>query len=258
MAYKTLKVEIREKVGLITLDRPMAMNVVNAELLDELLTALARFDADDAVGAVVITGDAKHFSAGHDIVEMRALTPSALLKVDPQARKWDAFSHTRKPVIAAVAGYAQGGGCELAIACDFIIAAETARFSFPETTLGVIPAAGGVQRLTRLVGRAKAMEMLLSGRIMDAVEAERSGLASRVVPADDLIDEALSAAGRIAERAPMAVLAAKEAVHAVDECGLEEGVRAERRLFQALLSVEDSREGLDAFIEKRAPQFRGR
>ncbi len=258
MATNTLSVETRDRVGLIRLNRPTVMNAVNKEMLREIAETLARFDADDAVGAVVVTGDEKVFSAGHDVPEMRAVKPSALLRADLDADYWSAIWQARKPVVAAVAGYAHGGGCELALACDFILAADNARFGFPDTTLGVIPAAGGAQRLTRLIGRAKATEMLLTGRNIDATEAERCGLVSRVFPADDIVDEAVRVAARIAERAPLAVLAAKEAVRAVDETMLAEGVRAERLLWRANLGAEDSKEGLDAFMETRTPQFRGK
>ncbi|MCI4663737.1 MAG: enoyl-CoA hydratase-related protein [Neomegalonema sp.] len=258
MAYTNLKAEIRDRVGLITLNRPSAMNALNAEMLHELAEAIGKYDGDDAVASIVLTGDEKVFCAGRDIAELRAATPVALMKKDQQAADWAQIWRARKPLIGAVAGYANGGGFELALACDFVIAAQSARFGFPEATLGVIPSAGGVQRLTRLVGRAKAMEMLLTGRNMDANEAERSGLVSRVAPADDLVDEALRAAATIAERAPLAVLAAKDAVRAVDETHLTEGVRAEHRLLLALLATEDASEGMDAFIEQRAPQFRGK
>lgn len=258
MAHNTLSVETRDRVGLIRLSRPTVMNAINREMLRELAETLARFEGDDAVGATVVTGDEKAFSQGHDIPEMRAAAPTAMMREDADEELWDAIWRARKPVIAAVAGYAHGGGCELALACDFIVAADTARFGFPDTTLGVIPAAGGAQRLTRLVGRARATEMLLTGRNIDAVEAERWGLASRVVAADDLVDEAVKLAARIADRAPLAVLAAKEAVRAADETPLNAGVSAERRLWRALLTAEDSKEGLDAFIETRTPQFRGK
>ena len=258
MAYETLKVETRERVGIIALDRPDAMNAINAQMLGELRDALAKFDADDAVAAVIVTGDDRVFCAGHDIAELRAATSPDLLKADPLAESWLAIWRSRKPLIAAVAGYAQGGGLELALACDFIIAAEKARFGFPDTKFGIIPPVGGAQRLARLIGRAKATEMLLTGRNIDAAEAERAGLVSQVFPADAMMDEAHKAATRIAERAPLAVLAAKEAVRAVDETLLGEGLRSERRLYHALLSAEDAREGMDAYLEQRAPQFRGK
>lgn len=258
MAQTTITVETKDRVGLIRLNRPSAMNAINAEMAGEIAEALGKFDADDAVAAAVIAGDEKVFSGGHDIPEMRAIEPAGLLRSDPVADHWTAIWRTRKPTIAAVAGYAHGGGCELALACDFILAANTAKFGFPDATLGVIPSTGGAQRLTRLVGRAKAAEMLLTGRNIDASEAERCGLVSRIVPAEDIVDEAVRTAGRIAERAPLAVLAAKQAVRAVDETHLCEGARIERTLWRTLIASEDGREGLDAFIETRTPQFRGK
>ncbi|HUF57217.1 MAG TPA: enoyl-CoA hydratase [Thermohalobaculum sp.] len=257
MAYRNITVETREHVALITLDRPDALNALNAALMDELGEALDKFDADETVGAIVITGSDKAFAAGADIKEMRGKTFADVYREDLITRNWETVTRVRKPVIAAVAGYALGGGCELAMMCDFILAADTARFGQPEINLGVIPGAGGTQRLTRFVGKSKAMEMNLTGRFMDAEEAERSGLVSRIVPADELVDEAVKTASKIAEKAPLAVMATKEAVNRAYETTLVEGVRFERRLFHALFATDDQTEGMDAFAEKRAPKFRG-
>lgn len=257
MTYRNITVETREHVGLITLDRPDALNALNAALMDELGEALEKFDADETVGAIVITGSDKAFAAGADIKEMRGKSFADVYREDLITRNWETVTRIRKPVIAAVGGYALGGGCELAMMCDFILAADTARFGQPEINLGVIPGAGGSQRLTRFVGKSKAMEMNLTGRFMDAEEAERSGLVSRIVPADELVEEAVKTAAKIAEKAPLAVMATKEAVNRAYETTLAEGVRFERRLFHALFATEDQTEGMDAFAEKRSPQFRG-
>ncbi|MEM1344923.1 MAG: enoyl-CoA hydratase [Pseudomonadota bacterium] len=257
MAYKTIVVETRDHVGLITLDRPKAMNALNAELMRELGQALARFEADDSVGAMVITGSEKAFAAGADIKEMRPKSFVDVYREDFITAEWEAVTRCRKPVIAAVAGYALGGGCELAMMCDFILAADTAKFGQPEINLGVMPGAGGSQRLTRFVGKSKSMEMNLTGRFMDAAEAERSGLVSRIVKADDLIDEAVATAAKIADKAPLAVMATKEAVNRAYETTLAEGVRFERRMFHALFATEDQKEGMDAFTEKRSAKFKG-
>ena len=257
MAYKTIIVETREHVGLITLNRPKAMNALNAELMRELGQALAKFDAEAGVGAIVITGNEKAFAAGADIMEMRPKSFVDVYREDFITAEWEAVTRVRKPVIAAVAGWALGGGCELAMMCDFILAADTAKFGQPEITLGVMPGAGGSQRLTRFVGKSKAMEMNLTGRHMDAEEAERSGLVSRIVKADQLVDEAAATAARIAGFAPLAVMATKEAVNRAYETTLAEGVRFERRLFHALFATEDQKEGMDAFAEKRSAKFTG-
>jgi enoyl-CoA hydratase/carnithine racemase len=257
MAYKTIIVETRDHVGLIRLNRPKAMNALNSEMMRELGEALLKFDADDAVGAMVITGNEKAFAAGADIKEMRSKTFVDVYREDFITAEWETVTRCRKPVIAAVAGYALGGGCELAMMCDFILCADTARFGQPEINLGVMPGAGGSQRLTRFVGKSKSMEMNLTGRFMDAAEAERSGLVSRIVKADDLIDEACATAAKIADKAPLAVMATKEAVNRSYETTLSEGVRFERRMFHALFSTDDQKEGMDAFTEKRTAKFTG-
>jgi len=258
MAYEMIVVETRDHVGLIRLDRPEALNALCRQLMDELSDALARMDADDAIGAIVLTGSEKAFAAGADVKEMKDKSFVEAFREDFITRNWEAASRVRKPVIAAVAGYALGGGCELAMMCDFILCADTARFGQPEINLGVMPGAGGTQRLTRFVGKSKAMEMNLTGRYMDATEAERSGLVSRVIPADKLIDEALATAARIAEKSALAVMATKEAVNRAYETPLAEGVRFERRLFHALFATEDQKEGMEAFVDKRQPQFKDR
>jgi enoyl-CoA hydratase/carnithine racemase len=257
MAYENIIVETREHVGLITLNRPKAMNALNPELMRELGDALMAFDADEVIGAIVITGSEKAFAAGADIKDMQSKTFVEAYKQDFITAEWETVTRIRKPVIAAVAGYALGGGCELAMMCDFILAADTARFGQPEINLGVMPGAGGTQRLTRFVGKSKAMEMNLTGRFMDADEAERSGLVSRIIPADDLIDEAVATASKIAEKGALAVMATKEAVDRAYETTLSEGVRFERRLFHALFSTADQAEGMEAFIDKRTPKFKG-
>jgi enoyl-CoA hydratase/carnithine racemase len=233
------------------------MNALNAELMRELGEALLKFDADETVGAIVITGNEKAFAAGADIKEMRPKSFVDVYREDFITAEWETVTRVRKPVIAAVSGYCLGGGCELAMMCDFILAADTAKFGQPEINLGVMPGAGGTQRLARFVGKSKAMEMNLTGRFMEAEEAERSGLVSRIVPADQLLDEAVSTAAKIADKAPLAVLATKEAVNRAYETTLSEGVRFERRLFHALFSTEDQKEGMDAFTEKRSAKFRG-
>jgi enoyl-CoA hydratase/carnithine racemase len=258
MAYETLIVETRDHVGVIRLNRPQAMNALNAQLMDELGDALARFDADDHIGAIVITGSEKAFAAGADIKEMQSKSFVDAFREDFITANWEAAARVRKPVIAAVAGYALGGGCELAMMCDFILAADTAKFGQPEINLGVMPGAGGTQRLTRFVGKSKAMEMNLTGRFMDAAEAERAGLVSRIVPAEDLVEEAVATAAKIAAKSAIAVLAAKEAVNRAYETTLAEGVRFERRLFHALFATEDQKEGMAAFAEKRQAQFKDR
>jgi enoyl-CoA hydratase/carnithine racemase len=258
MAYETVIVETRDHVGLIRLNRPDALNALNGKLMDELAEALDRFDADDAIGAIVLTGSERAFAAGADIKEMQSKSFVDAFRGDFITANWEAATRVRKPVIAAVAGYALGGGCELAMMCDFILCAENAKFGQPEINLGVMPGAGGTQRLTRFVGKSKAMEMNLTGRFMDAAEAERSGLVSRVVPTEQIVDEAVATAAKIAEKSLIAVMATKESVNRAYESTLAEGVRFERRLFHALFATEDQKEGMEAFIDKRAPQFKDR
>jgi len=258
MPYSTILVETRGPVGLVTLHRPEALNALSAALIRELGQALDAFEAEDAVGAVVITGSEKAFAAGADIKEMAQRSYMDVYLSDFITQGWERITTCRKPIIAAVAGFALGGGCEIAMMCDTIIAAETAKFGQPEINLGVIPGSGGTQRLARFVGKAKAMDMVLTGRMMDAAEAERSGLVSRVVPADKLIEEALKVATRMAELSRPAVLMAKEAVNRAFETTLAEGVRFERRLFHSLFATEDQKEGMAAFVEKRKPRFKNR
>ncbi|HUK10921.1 MAG TPA: enoyl-CoA hydratase [Stellaceae bacterium] len=258
MTYSTILVETRGPVGLVTLNRPEALNALSATLIRELGQALDAFEADDAVGAVVVTGSEKAFAAGADIKEMAGRSYMDVYLSDFITRGWERITTCRKPIVAAVAGFALGGGCEIAMMCDTIIAAETAKFGQPEINLGVIPGAGGTQRLARFVGKAKAMDMVLTGRMMDAAEAERSGLVSRVVPAGKLVEEAIKIATRIAELSRPAVLMAKEAVNRAFETTLSEGVRFERRLFHSLFATEDQKEGMAAFIEKRKPGFKNR
>jgi enoyl-CoA hydratase len=255
MTFNTLQIEAHGRVRLIRLHRPEALNALNAELIGELDQALAQFDADADVGCIVLTGSPKAFAAGADIKEMRDKSFADAFLGDFLGR-WDAVARTRKPIIAAVNGFALGGGCELAMMCDFIIAGDTARFGQPEIKLGVIPGAGGTQRLTRAVGKAKAMELVLTGRLMDAAEAERAGLVARVAPADELVGEALKTAAEIATMSLPAVLMAKEAVNAAYETTLTEGVKFERRLFYSLFATRDQKEGMAAFAEKRPPAFR--
>ncbi|CAN7172209.1 enoyl-CoA hydratase [Mesorhizobium amorphae] len=257
MAYETIIVETRGKVGLITLNRPNSLNALNSQVMAEVVAAVNGFGTDAAIGALVITGSEKAFAAGADIKEMQAIA-----FVDAYVQDffvgWEELTRTRKPVIAAVGGYALGGGCELAMMCDFIIAADNARFGQPEITLGVMPGMGGSQRLTRFVGKSKAMDMCLTGRMMDAAEAERCGLVSRVVPAGDLVEEALKAAGKIAEFSLPSVMMTKEAVNRAYETTLAEGLRFERRLFHSLFALDDQKEGMAAFAEKRKPNFTNR
>ncbi|SON58407.1 putative enoyl-CoA hydratase echA8 [Hartmannibacter diazotrophicus] len=257
MAFETILTETRGHVALIRLNRPKALNALSDQLLTELGTALDHFEADDAIGCIVLTGSEKAFAAGADIKEMASLDFLTAYKND-FAHKIDRVAACRKPVIAAVAGYALGGGCELAMSCDFILAADTAKFGQPEITLGIMPGMGGTQRLTRLIGRSKAMEMCLTGRMMEAAEAERAGLVSRILPADDLIDEALKTAEKIADFSLPAVMMAKESINRAEEIALAEGLRFERRLFNAMFGTEDQKEGMAAFMEKRGAQFSGR
>jgi len=256
MSYEFILVEKRARVGLITIHRPKQLNALNDSVMSELGSALAEFDADDGVGAMVITGSDKAFAAGADIGAMKEWSYMDVYKSEYITRNWERIRSVRKPVIAAVAGYALGGGCELSMMCDFIIAAETAKFGQPEIKLGIIPGAGGTQRLPRAVGKAKAMDLILSARMMDAAEAERAGLVSRVVPADKLLDEALAAANQICEYSLPMVMAAKESVNRAYESTLNEGVLFERRMFHSLFATEDQKEGMAAFVEKRKPKFK--
>src|SRR5882724_1198550 len=258
MAYENILAETRGRVGLVRLNRPKALNALNDALMNELGDALAKLDADEGVGAIVLTGSDKAFAAGADIGAMKDWGYMDVYKSDYITRNWEGLKSVRKPVIAAVAGYALGGGCELAMMCDIIIAAESAKFGQPEINLGVLPGAGGTQRLPRAVGKAKAMDMCLTARMMGAAEAERAGLVSRVVPADRLIDEALAVAAQIAEFSLPSVMMAKEAVNRAYEAPLGEGVLFERRLFHALFATEDQKEGMTAFVEKRKPSFKHR
>jgi enoyl-CoA hydratase len=258
MAYRTIIVEIEDYVALITLNRPEALNALNAELLRELAEALHEADRNDKVRCIILTGSEKAFAAGADITEMADKTFAEVFMSDMFGGVGDDFARIRKPIIAAVAGYALGGGCELAMMCDFIIAADTAKFGQPEINLGVVAGLGGTQRLTRFVGKSKAMEMHLTGRFMDAQEAERSGLVSRVVPAKKLIDESMAAAQKISEKSALTTMAVKEAVNRSYETTLAEGLRFERRIFHSMFATEDQKEGMAAFLEKREPQFRDR
>ncbi len=258
MTYETILLEKRGAAALITLNRPEALNALNGALMDELTDALRSIEADEDIGATVITGSEKAFAAGADIKEMASKGYMDVFMEDFITANWEEASRCRKPLIAAVAGYALGGGCELAMMCDFIIAADNARFGQPEIKLGVIPGSGGTQRLTRQVGKSKAMEMILTGRMMDAEEAERAGLVSRIVPLDDLVDEAMKVAETIARLSLPAVMIAKEAVNRAYETTLSEGVRFERRVFHSLFATEDQVEGMNAFIEKRKPKFQNR
>ncbi len=257
MAYETLKIETRGKVGLITLDRPKSLNALNTQMMHEMDKVLSEFDKDPKIGCMVITGSEKAFAAGADIKEMQPLSYAEASEIDIFTG-WDGFLRVRKPIIAAVAGYALGGGCELAMMCDFILAADTAKFGQPEISLGVMPGLGGSQRLTRFVGKSKSMEMCLTGRMMDAEEAERSGLVSRVVDADDLVEDAIKTAAKIADFSAPSVRMIKESVNRSYELTLAEGIRFERRLFHSMFAFDDQSEGMSAFIEKRAPQFKDR
>lgn len=256
MAYETIIVEVEDHVALITLNRPDAMNALNDQLLGELVTALQDAQQNDKVRCIVITGSEKAFAAGADIKMMGEKGFVDVFAGDLFTPESDAIMRIRKPIIAAVSGYALGGGCELAMMCDFIIASDTAKFGQPEINLGVIAGLGGTQRLTRAIGKSKAMDMNLTGRFMDAEEAERAGLVSRVVPAKKLKEEALTAAGKIAEKSMIAVMAAKESVNRSFEVPLREGLLFERRVFHSLFATEDQKEGMSAFAEKREAQFR--
>jgi len=257
MAYETILVEQRGAVTLITLNRPQALNALNSTVLTELIEAFAAFDSDEGQLCAVLTGSEKAFAAGADIKEMSDQGFASMYSTN-FFQGWEKVTATRKPWIAAVAGYALGGGCEVAMMCDFILAAETAKFGQPEIKLGVTPGMGGSQRLTRAIGKAKAMEMCLTGRMMDAAEAERSGLVARVVPAADLVAEALKTAETVAGMAPLAAIATKEMINTAFETGLAQGIAFERRLFHGLFGSEDQKEGMAAFIDKRAAEWKGK
>lgn len=256
MSYTTILTETRGRVGLITLNRPQAMNALNGTLLSELMQALAAFDADEAIGAMVITGSERAFAAGADIKEMAVATTVEML-TGSFVEQFDGIRKIKKPVIAAVSGYALGGGCELAMSCDMIVASETAKFGQPEVTIGVIPGAGGTQRLTRAVGKAIAMEMVLNNRMLSAAEAAQFGLVNRVVPVERCLDEALALATELAGRAPLAIRLGKEAVNKAFELSLAAGLEAERRAFYMLFATEDQKEGMKAFVEKRKAEWKG-
>lgn len=255
MAYETILVETKGRVGLITLNRPQALNALNGQLIAEINTAIDGFETDAGIGCIVLTGSEKAFAAGADIKEMQNRTfPETYL--DDRFESWDRIGQRRKPLVAAVAGFALGGGCELAMMCDFIIAADNAKFGQPEINLGVIPGAGGTQRLTRAIGKAKAMDLCLTGRLMDVNEAERAGLVARIVPLADLMAETMKAADAIAAKSLPSLLMAKEAINRAFEVPLNEGLRFERRIFSALFATADQKEGMAAFVEKRKPDFR--
>ncbi|WP_372838794.1 enoyl-CoA hydratase [Phaeovulum sp.] len=258
MAYQTLIVEIEDNVALIRLNRPEALNALNAQLLNELAEVLKAADKNDKVRCIVLTGSEKAFAAGADIKEMSEKSFVDMFTSDYFGTQTDDLLRVRKPIIAAVSGYALGGGCELAMMCDFIIASETAKFGQPEINLGVVAGIGGTQRLTRFVGKSKSMDMHLTGRFMDAAEAERSGLVSRVVPVGKLIPEAMDAARKIAAKSALSAMVVKESVNRAYETTLREGILYERRVFHALFATEDQKEGMNAFLEKRQPQFRDR
>ena len=257
MTYANILVEAHGAVGLIRLNRPQALNALSSPLIADLGAALKAFEKDPNIGAIVLTGSGKAFAAGADIKEMQDKS-FADVYLEDFISNWEGLTKLRKPVIAAVAGFALGGGCEIAMMCDFILAADNAKFGQPEIKLGVIPGVGGTQRLTRFIGKSKAMDMILTGRMMDAAEAERSGLVSRVVPAASLIEEALKIAATIADLSRPAVYAAKESVNRAYETTLAEGVRFERRIFHSLFATEDQKEGMRAFVEKRAAAFKDR
>ncbi|MEA2840393.1 MAG: enoyl-CoA hydratase [Methylobacteriaceae bacterium] len=257
MGYANIEVEAHDKVGLVRLNRPSALNALNSALINELGAALDEFEREKNIGCMIITGSRKAFAAGADIKEMQAKT-YADAYLDDFIASWERVSRTRKPIVAAVAGFALGGGCELAMMCDIIIAADNAKFGQPEIKLGVMPGVGGTQRLTRFVGKAKAMDMCLTGRMMDAAEAERSGLVARVVPADQLMDEALKTANTIAAMSLPVVMMTKESINRAYETTLAEGIRFERRVFHSMFALEDQKEGMIAFVEKRPPNFKHR
>jgi enoyl-CoA hydratase len=257
MSYQLIQVRTEaDKVGIITLNRPKQLNALNSELMVEMGTALKLFDADPHIGCIILTGNEKAFAAGADIGAMATFSYADVYKSDYITRDWETLRSIRKPIIAAVSGFALGGGCEVAMMCDIIIAADNARFGQPEIKLGIIPGAGGTQRLPRAIGKAKAMDLALTGRMMDAQEAERAGLVSRVVPLDKLMDEALSAALSICDYSQIAVMSAKESINRAFESSLSDGVMFERRMFHALFATEDQKEGMDAFVNKRKPVFK--
>ena len=257
MSYELIQVRTEaEKVGIITLNRPKQLNALNSELMVEMGTALKIFDADPHIGCIILTGNEKAFAAGADIGAMATYSYADVYKSDYITRDWETLRSIRKPIIAAVSGFALGGGCEVAMMCDIIIAADNARFGQPEIKLGIIPGAGGTQRLPRAIGKAKAMDLALTGRMMDAQEAERAGLVSRVVPLDKLMDEALGAALSICDYSQIAVMSAKESINRAFESSLSDGVMFERRMFHALFATEDQKEGMDAFVNKRAANFK--
>lgn len=258
MAYKAIIVNRKEGVGMITLNRPEALNALNKQLMDEMTKAVRDLEADDNIGCILLTGSDKAFAAGADIKEMAAKGYMDVFKEDFITSNWEEVTRARKPVIAAVAGYALGGGCELAMMCDFIVCADNAKFGQPEIKLGVIPGAGGTQRLPRFIGKSKAMDMILTGRMMGAEEAERSGLVSRVFPLEDLKDEAFKIAKSIAELSLPSAMVAKEAVNRAYEISLSEGIKFERRTFHALFATEDQKEGMAAFVDKRSPKFKNK
>jgi len=258
MTYENIVVETRGRVGFITLNRPKQLNALNDALMNELQSALSGFDADEAIGAIVITGSERAFAAGADVGAMKDWSYVDVYKTDFITRNWERIRTVRKPVIAAVAGVALGGGCELAMMCDIVIAADSAKFGQPEIKLGIIPGAGGTQRLPRAVGKSKAMDLVLTGRMMDAQEAERAGLVARIVPADKLLDEAFSVANTICEYSLPAVMMAKESVNRAYESSLAEGILFERRNFHSLFATEDQKEGMQAFLGKRKPAFKHR
>jgi enoyl-CoA hydratase len=256
--YEFILTEQRDRVGLITLNRPQQLNALCDQLIDEVVAAMQGFDADDGIGAIVITGSAKAFAAGADIGAMKDWSFFDVYSTNYISRNWDAIKTIRKPIIAATAGYVLGGGCELAMTCDMIFAADTAKFGQPEVKLGVIPGAGGTQRLPRAVGKAKAMDLCLTGRMIDAAEAERSGLVARVVPADTLLEEAMSAAATIASYSLPVVLMIKETLNRAYESSLSEGLLFERRAFHSTFALADQKEGMAAFVDKRKPEFKHR
>ncbi|MBJ8348116.1 enoyl-CoA hydratase [Antrihabitans sp. YC2-6] len=255
--FETILLEKKGRVGVITLNRPKALNALNSQVLDDIIVAINDLESDDGIGAILITGSERAFAAGADIKEMQPQSYMDMFKSDFFAG-WDVVASARKPTIAAVAGYALGGGCELAMMCDILLAADTAKFGQPEIKLGVIPGIGGSQRLTRAIGKAKAMDLCLTGRNMDAEEAERAGLVARIIPADQLLDEALKVAETIASMSLPVVMVAKEAVNRSFETTLGEGIRFERRVFHSLFAIEDQKEGMAAFVEKRKPEFKHR
>jgi len=258
MSFETIQVKTEGRVGVITLNRPDALNAINTQLTKELTKALASFEANTEIGCVVLTGSKKAFAAGADIKELQGRTFIDIYVNDPFSESWESLARFKKPIIAAVSGYALGGGCEIAMMCDFIIAAQNAKFGQPEINLGVMPGAGGTQRLPRFVGKAKAMDMCLTGRMMGAEEAESSGLVSRVVAVGDLMDEAMAAASSIAEKSLPIAIMTKEAVNAAYETSLAQGIRFERRVFHSQFATEDQTEGMAAFVEKRTPHFKNR